>query len=221
VPSWRHLNGGLRLAILMSLIGVALLSVWSVLMNRPLGEQAPELAAFGCAFLITISVAIYQLAIRLVLVVTKDTFALARVGPSNHLRWTTWPRSAILEVKLNSHSRKVNLRITGQHTLELFVGGREDVARSIADVLAGALRGSYQPFPSGVDWLRQDARRGRRLLLPLFYGAFIGVEAAGLLLILFARDWAPAGVLTIMGGLMAAAIGGGLLFGTQDKEFYL
>jgi hypothetical protein len=146
--------------------------------------------------------------------VTPFAFRLAVAGPFGTRR-SAWPRSALLEVRVNRLANRLVLRLAGQDPLELNVGPNPTttervmhemiasmtvipVAPADQQVVAGDPAGGLSPSPA------------RSLLLY----ASVGLMALGIVCLSI-----PPHVLGCY-AFLAAAVPAGIAFGTQRKEIW-
>jgi hypothetical protein len=119
VPSWWHLP---KAYLAVVLIGGGLAAFFSFqaigIGSAPQPTMLLDAGLYGFVALAAVAHAILRLRHRVVLDVTRDTFALAFVNRSGRGRRAVWKRCEVRDVKLNGFNGKLLIRIADQDFIE-------------------------------------------------------------------------------------------------------
>jgi hypothetical protein len=216
VPSWKHLGLAFHgsAAVLLAIVGGWLYAGF-VLRAAPPDVVVLNAIIYSLPLLIIAAVAAVRLRRRVVLSVTRSSVAVGVLQGHGTGRWVTWPRAKVTQIKINPYNGKLLIRVSGEDLVERYIGPSREANQAVADALAAALR----DVPVGEDEspgapADPAALRTRRRVL-IGTGVALLLTALGLLLMPF-----PFPVLAFY-VLLASAVPFGILYGTQDKQFYV
>jgi hypothetical protein len=221
VPSWRYLGGGFHASIaILSAIIVCWFYVGVVLRRAPPAAFIPQMVAFSIPLAIVIAVAVVRLRRRVVVSVTGALVALGVLDRRGTGRWASWPREKVLEIRVNPFNGNLLIRIESSDLVERYLSPNAEVNRAVAETLAAALR----DVPIGASAGAEDelaarrvnpvaTRTKRRLLLACGGVMFV----AGIIMFQMPFPIHAAGVYVLIGSIVPF----GIVFGTQEREYYL
>ena len=230
VPSWRRLGAGF-------FVGGAILAVFLAIIvaaSYGAGEWAPLVfngIPYGGGLLWVILAARYRLRRRIALEVTGATVSATYLTGRRGVRRMEWPREKVAEIKLNSSSGKLIVRVAGVAFVELYLGPNRELNAYVAETLAGALReplrarpvdpapeddAAQAPADVGTTGPSRDGVRSRTTRRWLLAAAAVMAVGGGSMMF-FEPPLGPPGFYL----LLFAAAPVGIAMGTQDKDFYV
>ena len=217
--SWRKLEPTWRLGILVP----AVLAAFPLLaaLTGPRGDRLPPVVAsleFGVILVFVILAAAGRVYGRHVLEVTRDTFAINRIGVVTlRARRQVFRRDAIGQVHYNTASRKLFVYVTGQDLIEIPFPGEFAEVENAVEVLDRAIHANPDEIdhslPRGEFEQAEPEHSARTRVMMLSFSAALVVTSAILLLTGVPVLW--------MVALFAAAVPAGITLGTQRSKFWM
>jgi hypothetical protein len=223
VPSLWHLPIGVKLGGFY--LGFYVMAIPVMLMTKP-APRAGDLAGiivmmllYGGGFLALCSYAFRRLYWRTIFQVTPETLAIQRFdGREIRGGGRSWPRSQVIEVKLNRFTGLLLIRIVGRDFVEVYVSPNKQATQWVAEQIALALSSiaisnqRVKPSPITVEDLPMKPGPARTVLVAI--ATCLG--AIGLFLLFFGGPFSSLSFFLFL----VAAVPAGIALGHQDKQFY-
>lgn len=219
VKSWRRL--GLRFHIGIALLA-SMFSFWCIAGFKPDGLSwdiaLPNALMYGSSLGIVLFLALQRLKRRTVIEVSPTHVRLGAFSPGGSGRWACWPRRDVIDIKINGSNGKLLIRVRESDLVERYLGPDDAFNSAAVAAVAEALAelpvsDSTLPDPA-EQTLPLDGSPARRLFWQTVGVAMI----VGGVVLLFIPG--PVGVIGCY-ILIGSCIPFGILYGTQNKKFWL